>query len=300
MKPYKFFSVTSLSHSGSTAFSIALASHPDLISLGEVFQVLRHAPEYWLHDANHTCSCGKPTAQCGFWGPALEQIRANVPMPAKGEEKYSHVSLAYKELLSYFHKVYGDEKRMVDTSKGIRHLNLIASDPLLSPTICFLLRDVRSYASSQTRLARSEQRSGLKKIKGHYWFPMLKWYQGNRKREKLLNRSELNVVKIGYEQFCFNVESVLGQVYHSAGLPLLSSTGNLEQAEHHILFGNPMRLSAKKSSEIAYDARWLKENDYLLPACLMPFVMKYNRQAVYQTSAAPPFTGHPVQREQLL
>ncbi len=209
-------------------------------------------------------------------------------MPASGEDKYGHVPHAYKTLLEYFHRVYGDERRMVDTSKGLRHLNLITEHAAFSPTVCFLLRDVRSYACSQTRLARSEQRSGLKRVKGHYWYQMLKWYQGNRKREKLLARSDLNVVKIGYEQFCFNVESILGQVYQAAGLPLLPQGGNLEHAGHHILFGNPMRLSAKKSSTIAYDARWLKENDYLLPASLMPFVMKYNQQNVYQESTISP------------
>lgn len=282
MASHRFFSITSLSHSGSTVFSMALACHQNLISLGEVFQVLRYAPEYWLNDTAHACSCGKPASECSFWGPTLKAIQQRVPMPSERCDKYQHVAPAYQVLLEQFHQKYGHDKFMVDTSKGVRHLKLMANHPELNPTVYFLMRDVRSFACSQTRLAKKQKRQGYKRIKGHYWFQMLKWYFGNRKRENLLKQSDMNFTKLGYEHFCFNAADVLKTLYQEAGLPPKQCDKSLQEAEHHILFGNPMRLSAEKSSEINYDSRWLKEEGYLLPACLMPFVMKYNNSNVYQ------------------
>lgn len=282
MASKKFFAITSLSHSGSTVFSMALACHNNLVSLGEIFQVLRQRPSYWLNDDEHLCSCGQPAAKCGFWGPALTRLQQDIPDIENPSSRYQHIPQAYDVLLDTFQSQFGEERRVVDTSKGTRHLKLIAEREELNPEVLLLLRDVRSFAYSQTRLAKRAKRKGLKKVKGHYWFQMLKWYFGNIKREKILKQNQVQYQKIGYEHFCFHTTDVLNELYDTLSLPPRSTTQSLAQAEHHILFGNPMRLSEKQAREVKYDSRWLKDSRYIVPAFLMPFVTRYNRKNVYQ------------------
>ncbi|MDO6567880.1 sulfotransferase [Alteromonas sp. 1_MG-2023] len=270
--------LTSLSRSGSTVFSMALACHENLISLGEVYQVLRMGPTYWLNRQEHLCSCGAPAHQCEFWQPVLTKMRSlDIIEPTKP----SYYPDAYSALLGQFAKLYSSEYQPIDTSKGIKHLKLLAGSDTIDAKALFLIRDVRSYASSQARLARSQPRKGLKKVKGHYWYQMLRWLTDNKKRESLLKELALPFRTIGYEPFCFNPSQTLDNVYEFLALPKVPSHENMKQSTHHVLFGNPMRNCDKRKSEIRYDDRWFSETKYMLPAALMPTLMQYNQARVY-------------------
>ncbi|MDF0533957.1 hypothetical protein PY479_06670 [Shewanella sp. A32] len=270
-QPYKFFAVTSLSHSGSTVFSMALACHPQLISLGEVLQVLRQSPSYWLDDPTQICSCGKQAAECSFWGKVLHALPPGTP-----------VGKAYLQVMKEFQHQYGSEMFMVDTSKGFRHLQLMADQPQLEPFVLFLMRDVRSFICAQTRPERSAHRRGLKKIKNRYWFQMLRWYFGNRLRERFMLRHHLAHYQLSYEQFCFDAAGTLSNIYKQMGLAGYNPDDAITQSQHHILMGNNMCQTKERCQNIRYDHRWLKEDGYLMSASLLPFVMRYNKQYIYR------------------
>lgn len=277
--PNKIFTITSLSHSGSTVFSMALACHQQLVSVGEVFQILRDDPNKWLHDAAHNCSCGKHASECEFWGPVLRSLKA---LP-RTDDKYAHIPKAYEIVADQFSAIFGKEKYMVDTSKGLHHIRAIEKTANLMNEAILLMRDVRAYACSQTRLTSKQNRKGLKKIKTHYWFQILKWYFGNRKRQKLLNELNIDYKSVGYDQFCFNIDKTLAAIYAKADLTEHAQCDSLAQSQHHVLFGNPMRLSTEAHAEIRYDNRWMVERGYLLPLVLFPFVGRYNSKNVYDS-----------------
>lgn len=270
--------LTSLSHSGSTVFSMALACHENLISLGEIYQVLRMGPTYWLNKQAHLCSCGAPADKCEFWQPVLSQMRSlDILNPAK----LNYYPDAYATVLSQFSKLYGNDYQPIDTSKGVKHLTLLAGSETIDVRALFLIRDVRSYASSQARLARSQPRKGLKKVKGHYWYQMMRWLSDNKKRESLLNELALPFEVVGYEPFCFNPSETLDNIYDFLALPKTPRNENLGKSTHHVLFGNPMRNCETRKAEIRYDDRWFSETNYMLAAALIPTLMQYNQARVY-------------------
>lgn len=277
--------LTSLSHSGSTVFSMALACHQNTVSLGEIYQVLRKGPQFWLHATDNTCSCGKPASECDFWGPTLRKLIAQDIVSPTSEHYYQQ---AYRLLLNEFTRIYSPQARAIDTSKGVKHLKILAQDKLINPTVVFLIRDVRSYACSQTRLARAQNRKGVKKIKGHHWYQMLRWHKDNKQRESLLASLGLPYITTGYEPFCFDPATVIQQTDDFLALPKRQATANLAESKHHVLFGNPMRNCETRKKKVHYDSRWFNETDYLAPAALLPFVMKYNKQKVYGKDVSLP------------
>lgn len=270
--------LTSLSHSGSTVFSMALACHQYTVSLGEVYQVLRKGPQFWLHANNNLCSCGQSADTCEFWGPTLRKLINNDVVSPTAPDYFQY---AYRLLLDEFARIYPDTMRPIDTSKGVKHLTLLAKDTHVHPSVVFLIRDVRSYAFSQTRLARSQNRKGIKKVKGHHWYQMLRWLKDNRQRESLLTSLQLPYTTAGYEPFCFDPSAVLADTDKFLTLPQRQATANLAQSKHHVLFGNPMRHCETRKKHVHYDHRWFNDTDYLAPAALLPFVMKYNKHKVY-------------------
>ncbi|MBU2979577.1 hypothetical protein [Alteromonas sp. C1M14] len=290
--------LTSLSHSGSTVFSMALACHQNTVSLGEVYQVLREGPEYWLNANDKICSCGQPAAKCDYWGPALRKlIEQKVTSPSTD----GYFEQAYHLLLDEFRHLYSPQMQAIDTSKGVKHLKLLADSGNIDTRVVFLIRDVRSYSCSQTRLARSENRKGFKKVKGHHWYQMLRWLIDNKKRESLLSSLALPYTTTGYEPFCFEKESVLADTFAFLDLPSRSSSANLAESKHHVLFGNPMRNCESRKQKVHYDSRWFNETGYLTPAAMFPFVMQYNKAKVYRahepinndvTALFPEFGAH--------
>lgn len=270
--------LTSLSHSGSTVFSMALACHENVVSLGEVYQVLREGPEYWLNNTERLCSCGQSAFECEFWHTALNNLCSqDIISPAQP----NYFINAYHSILNTFKDVHGNQYCPVDTSKGTKHLQLFAQSETINPKALLLIRDVRAYTCSQTKLARSQNRKGLKKVKGHYWYQMLRWHHGNTKRENLLNSLRLPYITIGYESFCFNEAATLSKTFDFLGLKEQQKNNGLSQSKHHVLFGNPMKNCSKRKAEVRYDARWLHETDYMGPAAIFPFVMQYNKSRVY-------------------
>lgn len=270
--------LTSLSHSGSTVFSMALACHQNTVSLGEIYQVLRKGPQFWLYATENTCSCGQPASTCDFWGPTLRKLLAEDIVSPTSPHYFQN---AYRLLLREFARIYTTDMRAIDTSKGVKHLKLLADDTQIDPTVVFLIRDVRSYACSQTRLARSQNRKGVKKVKGHHWYQMLRWHKDNKQRESLLSSLGLPYITAGYEPFCFDPPAILSLTDDFLALPKRQESANLVQSKHHVLFGNPMRNCETRKKKVHYDHRWFNETDYLAPAALLPFVMKYNKQKVY-------------------
>lgn len=276
--PMKFFAVNSLSHSGSTILSISLASHDKLISLGEIFQILRDPAQQWIGDKDRICSCGKQAADCELWGPALRKISTDIPT---SKNRHDNIELKYQIVLKHFQDLYGEDKFAVDTSKGERHLELISKDDVLDPNVFFLIRDVRSYANSQQSNALKQNRKGIKKLKSKAWFQFLKWYFNNKKRLKALRKSNIPYIKVGYEEFCFNTDLVLAKLCKFAKISEDLENSTIQDSTHHILYGNRMRLDKSKQQSIKYDSKWFENNSLNFAAGIFPFIMKFNKKNVY-------------------
>lgn len=275
----KLILVNSLSHSGSTVLSMILSGHSKLISLGEIFQVLREPPNYWLRDNEITCSCGASASMCPLWGTALRKIADRADLNDT-KNKYERMNDKYQILLDTFESIYDKEKVAVDTSKGFKHLKTITK-MLFDIHILFLIRDARAYASSQTRIARAQKRRGYKKIKCSTFYQLLRWYYENRKRQQYIKEEQLNAMQVSYEQLCFQSKPSVVSICNDLGIEYQENMITLSKTKHHILNGNAMRLNQQQRSSITYDYRWLANNDWILPYALLWNVRRYNRNVIF-------------------
>jgi len=259
---------------------MVLAGHENLISLGEIFQVLREDPDKWLNDKDAVCSCGAKAQDCNVWGTALKKIAIN-PALKISENKYENVNQKYQIVLETFNEVYGDEIVAVDTSKGFRHLKQITEDKNINIKTIFLMRDARAYATSQTRIARAQKRKGLRKLKQYTFFQLIKWYLGNKQRQKYIKEKKLKAHQLSYEDLCFHSEETVKNLCEFLDIPYQEQMIELTQTQHHILFGNPMRLNKQKQMSLSYDSRWLGNNDWAIPFAFLPKIKKYNKHNIF-------------------
>lgn len=268
--------INSLSHSGSTILSMIIANHDEMISLGEIYQVLREPSSYWLNDSDKKCSCGLAAAECEFWGNTLRKTNK---LEETETDQHKLVAAKYKIAIDTFHQQYKD-KTPVDTSKGERHLKLLIK--LAWPTIklIYLIRDVRGYALSQTTLARSQNRKGIRRIKNSMSFQFLKWYFSNRNRLKIISHSSLDHVITSYEALCLNTASSTNTITNFLNVTDTQTPG-LDSSQHHVLFGNPIRNTPDKRKSLQYDARWKNNIECEKTAKKLAFIMRYNKRMVY-------------------
>lgn len=257
-----------------------LAGHDNLISLGEIFQVLRDDPKKWLDDNEAVCSCGAQARDCNVWGTALKKMADN-PALAMTENKYENINEKYQIVLETFREVYGDQIIAVDTSKGFRHLKQLTNDNNINIETVFLMRDARAYATSQTRIARAQKRKGIRKLKQFTSFQLIKWYLGNKQRQKYIKDKNLNAHQLSYEDLCFHSENTVKKLVEFLGIPYQEKMIRLSDTQHHILFGNPMRLNKQKQMSLSYDSRWLANDDWALPFALLRKIRKYNKKNIY-------------------
>lgn len=267
----KIIVLNSLSHSGSTVISMVLSNAANAVSLGEIYQVLRDDPADWLAK-NETCSCANALAQCTFWEPVLAHIKTH---------NIVDIVERYRCAIQHFEDVYGPDSVIIDTSKGTKHLDIYKKLDI-DFKLVYLLRDVRSFAFSQSKVAARQTRKGLKKIKGHAWFQFLKWYFGNKGRMKMFAKKGIDYCKVGYEDFCFNQEARLKQMCEHTELDYKKAYLAMSDSQHHVLMGNPMRKRKDKQTGIRYDSTWLQDNRNIIPSIIFPFVLYYNAQHVYQ------------------
>lgn len=268
--------INSLSHSGSTILSMIIANHEEMISLGEIYQVLREPSSYWLNDSEKKCSCGLAAAECEFWGDTLRKTNH---LEKTETDQHKLIAAKYKIAIDAFHHQY-ENKTPVDTSKGERHLKLLIK--LAWPTIklIYLIRDVRGYALSQTTLARSQNRKGMKRIKNSMAFQFLKWYFTNRNRLKIITQSNLDHVITSYEALCLNTAPSTNAISDFLSVNNTQTPG-LDSSQHHVLFGNPIRNTPDKRKSLQYDARWENNMECKKTAKKLAFVMRYNERMVY-------------------
>lgn len=275
----KFFAINSLSHSGSTLLSLVLSTKADCISLGEIYQVVRETPETFLDDKSYLCSCGETAANCPFWGPTLNDIKTKLPNNGKRHEQ---IYEKYQIVLDSFAEQYGDDKYLVDTSKGSKFLSFLDQHKDLNPQVFFLLRDVRSYTHSQVLNAQKQNRKGLKKLKSWPFFLFLKWYGGNKKRLDYFQKNRISHIKIGYEELCLEPEKTESRIHNFLKVDKPASDHlQIDMPESHILYGNDLRLKKQNKIAIKYDGRWLKNKSLFWPASILWFVTRFNHEHVY-------------------
>jgi hypothetical protein len=276
----------SLGHSGSTLLGLMLGGHPRLVALGEVSHLVQPGSPWLGRTAELSCTCGRTMEECPFWGPTCASLRDSQDMSR---------SERYALILERFGEFFGEGVLPVDGSKILPSLRILEKIDGLEIKVLFLIRDVRSWTVSHRDLRRRAHEFrlvdllGRKGIRGVAAYPrkmssalFLRWYFGNRAFQRHLIEEDYSFLQLGYEELCLNPRQVMEEVCRFLEIEFTDAMLRPSGSTSHSILGNRMRVQAGKRSALLYDDRWLRRNEWLLPAALLRKVMRYNAREVYR------------------
>jgi hypothetical protein len=236
--------ITGLGRSGTTFVDILLGGHPELVAVGEVWDIitLRRSEEDLMNRIKN-CTCGSST--CEFWKEVIDGVKSN----PEGNN--------YPVFLRVFEKHFPG-KIPVDSSKELPAYYALKEVSSCLPVHVF--RDVRGYSYSL------KGKTSLRTMRN--------WYRKNKRMEKLIPGS----VKLGYEHLLLNGNEALPQVYKALEIESTVSATGFFTGDIHLITGNRMRGNTGQG--IKYDTRWMKNADWKGHLLHIP-VLKYNKKRCY-------------------
>ena len=270
--PRRVVFIASLGHSGSTLLDLILGSHPAVVGLGEVGRSAAPAGA-GPGDGSPVCSCGRPAAECDFWGRVLPRLAAE---PAADERR------RYEIVLDGFAAQFGADRIAVDSSKYLSWLGILAGLDDIDLRVLFLVRDVRSFAISEIDNVDRKRATG-RAYRGTGGFTAFRrWHAENLKMARFLAARGLPFLRVGYEELCLAPGQTVPRICRFLDVPYEPAMLELARSSSHVLRGNRMRHDAGRRA-IAYDPRWLVRREWMLPALLCPRIMRFNREQVYSS-----------------
>lgn len=255
--------IVGIGHSGSTILDMALGCHPDIVGLGEVSKVLRTPlDEFGRKYDRGRCSCGAASRGCEFWSDYLDWLEKHPDLAV--QEKYAH-------LIPRFQSHYGANTILLDSSKTVRpfmaHLHKHHD-----VRVIFLVRDVRSWIHSR----HTHEGHGILRL-------ALRWWRGNRRAERFIERYNMQAMTLGYEELAIYPREMLAKICDFLGVEFRGEMLRPAATQSHIIRGNTARMDKEKISEIRYDARWMTSNRLMLRAFFFWPMLAANRRWVYSS-----------------
>jgi hypothetical protein len=277
--------IAGASHSGSTLLHLMLGAHSRCVGLGEAARTLGPGEGGLERTLRRHCSCGSAPRDCLFWGEAISQLQG---------ERGETLEDRYRGVLATFADVFGSERILVDSSKALPPLRVLARLPEVDLRVVHVIKDVRAWVTSQDDLQREEsarargvETRGLGRL-------FREWYRKNREIGRFLGEENLPTLRLGYEELCFFPEAMVEMLCQLLGEEPETSMLSPDAARCHMLRGNKAAVyhaqrSQTESTAIQYDHRWLCRNDWLLWSLLHPRIMRFNRSEVYGNAVVPDF-----------
>lgn len=277
--------IASLEHSGSTLLDLVLGGHPQIVGLGEIYQLLRPGSPHFANADNVLCSCGATMSHCSFWGPTLDLLR---------QQKDSSLAQRYHLVLQSAQDHFGADRLFVDSSKNTAALTQVLELTEWTPQVLFLIRDVRSWTVSMQDGRRRENmfhmrdlwqidplRTPQRLITRSAMMHFHRWHAGNRALQAQLTRANPRWLQIGYEELCLYPEHITHLITDFLGLQFSNDMLRIADSHSHSILGNRMRVQPEKRERIFYDNRWFYQEDWIKAAAVMRWVMAYNAKNVY-------------------
>jgi len=258
----KIIFIAGLNHSGSTILDMALGSHPSIVGLGEIINLINAKLEDFQTDEFNRirCSCGGDMNTCNFWKDAKKILI---------EDKTDILIDKYTKLVDYFSNRYGNEIILVDSSKNIsNYLTLL--NKKFDFRVIFLIRDCRGWCYSR------HSRYGTNMIRLAYT-----WLKGNLKIKRFLKKKNILFKQFGYEEIALYLEIMLNEICKFAGLKFDPLMLEPDKTKSHIIRGNVVREDSKKRKVLMYDARWFPSIQLSIFVPLLLPALIWNSKNVY-------------------
>jgi len=264
----KIVFVGGLHRSGTSLLQFLLGAHPGYAAVGEVYGLIQSGSRYLRRAGEVGCSCGVNADQCEFWGPLVPQLRRAAQ--AADADRYGL-------FLRHFAAFFGNGAIPVDSSKDPRALRILNTMPDVEVEVLFSIRDVRAWTVSVQRASEGGRHGALGSVRT-FW----RWYRGNRRYMAALQGSGLRWLTVSHEELVLRPEPSLNRIMSFLGDSVRGDMLNFNQAGHHAVLVNRMKSNREKMNHLRYDHRWFyRSGQWMLPALLLPNVMKFNHAQVY-------------------
>ncbi len=261
--------IAGMSRSGSTILEMFMATHPQMVSVGESLHSImaeratQHTPE-----DNWPCSCGHSRQECEFWGPLLPQLRDG------------SLTDAFELVVARFQEFYPG-MIFVDSSKELRSLELfylpLARRGLIDLRAVHIVRDMRAWASSVTARRRKWGE------KTHYVVEAYRWLWSTLQALRFLKRNRIPTMMVSHEDFTSDSERYAALLARFLDVDNGFAEEKLTRARAHELYGSPhLKFDPQRRSRIVYDSTWVHDWRPFAygPLTIPPLVMNYRLQNV--------------------
>ena len=278
--PYLY--IAGASFSGSTLLAFLLNAHPQMVSLSEVWGVLKH--EQIEPIENYRCSCGERLVDCRFyralerrirqlgsdfelddWGTRfelfrniylqriatrplksdlLESLRAGVVNALPGVAAKKRTVAERNLHFAQATLELSGKKLFVDAQKDAARIRFLAEIDGIDLRVVHLVRDARAGAASYMKHnPKNDAQRGAQR-----------WRNANRTAHYARRHlSDDRWMLLRYDDLCADPQGTVDRIASFAGLEPAPLPSDFYSVEHHIV-GNSMRLGG--SSEIRPDQSW--------------------------------------------
>lgn len=269
-------------HIGSTILDIAISTHRNIESLGELSKYHRFS---WLPDDNRVCACGLSVYDCSFWG----QIRPEWTRLFQSNDADRYIQLqkryegsrmgwlrllknGYKSSPDFNEYMKGTEslyqaiqrisgsKFLVDSSLTPRRAYALSLSSAIDLYLIHLVRDGRGVIWSL-------KKPGKKILTKEYvpapsWRTTKYWISANLQSTWVLDQvKEEKRQMIRYEDFVINPSLILNKIGNLVGEDmsglLTGATLNHSGQDRHTVGGSRIRM--QKDIRIKPDFAWLEK-----------------------------------------
>ena len=236
--------IAGASHSGSTLLDMMLNAHPEILSVGEAFQLNRTKRSKSGKPEVTKCSCGAlGLGQCTFWSRVNERIMRihgksfadlNVNDYRRSDDKEDANSILFRAISEVSGKEF-----VVDSSKMPRRLKHLMGLDELNVYPIHLIRDPRGQIASVMR-------------KGALMRPIFHHEVVHAQTRWALKSAPHSIVR--YEDLVMAPERTLDRILEPLGLRFDPRQLQWAEQVRHSFAGNHARMQAK--SELILDKKW--------------------------------------------
>jgi hypothetical protein len=295
--------------SGSTLLEQLLAQLPGFVAVGE----LRHL---WRGDYQTTlCGCGQPFAACPFWQPLLTAVLAEngvidfqsmlslrnrvdriryLPFILTGWRlaTYDRDYRRYVDILKAIYRQIAQQAEnvyIVDSSKDISTLYLLARQPDIDLTVVHLVRDSRAVAYSWQRIRHQPQVTERTAYMPTYTAPYAAWDWLYRNLLTEWGRPlYASYCRLRYEDLVQNPAVMMGQLATQLATAAGLTRPNLHFIEQelvqldrsvHSAWGNPMRFQNGRLTlklDSAWQHKMSRRDKNIVTALTWPLLRRYD------------------------
>lgn len=239
-------------YSGSTLLDLILGSHRRMTGIGEVDA---EAFDTFL-DEDLLCTCLFRASECHFWGNVLKHLSAGGQQQFRLRSSSEIEDETTQKTISLFNAVrdISSSEVLIDSSKRLRRVQLLAASNSVQPKIIHLIRDGRGVAYSYSKRGESYRQA------------LLNWKSINLDIQSWLGSDGApDSLSVKYEDLCRQPAEVIRRICNFLEVDWEPQMMRVGRKIHHNVRGNEMRFKSRNTL-IKLDETWKDklETDSLL------------------------------------